>query len=72
MKTCPVCKAVAFADQVRCFGCLYDFGKEAPIATHAPESAPIPVPASFTLSLKPVGEGAGAFAWTCSVEPVRL
>lgn len=72
MKTCPICKAVAFDDQDRCFGCLYDFGKEASTAIHAPENASIPVPASFTLSLKPVGEGPGVLSWTCSVEPVRL
>ena len=71
MKTCPVCKAVAFDDQARCFGCLYDFGKETQVAAHDSERTPIPVPASFTLSLKPAGKGAGAFTWTCSVEPVR-
>ena len=28
MKTCPVCKAVAFDDAAVCYGCLHDFARE--------------------------------------------
>lgn len=36
MKTCPVCRSIAFDDAAICYGCLYDFAKEEEGAEAAP------------------------------------
>ena len=34
MKKCPVCGARCFDDMAVCYGCLYDFSRQAPPLTH--------------------------------------
>lgn len=75
MKTCPVCSAVAFDDQVTCYGCLHNFEKDSQAAEIPKTLGPMPgLPdaASFLLSLVPRPEASGSFSWTCTVEPAPI
>ena len=71
MKTCPVCKAVAFDDAEICYGCLYRYrgGEglvEAPVEkTKGAAKAP-----GFTIRFVPEEDDSGAVIWSCFVEQV--
>lgn len=71
MKTCPVCRAVAFDDAEVCFGCMHRF--EEGTAEPNPEPEPEPVasesaPPAFTIRFIPEAEPEGALKWNCVVE----
>ena len=83
MKTCPVCRAVAFDDARTCFGCMHHFddadqGGESESTVertcahdrepNAREVATHAVPPAFLVKMVPVLEETGAVSWTCSVD----
>lgn len=73
MKTCPVCNAVAFDDQVTCYGCLHGFEEEEQPEEKAGvgvDTRTNPGAALFLLSLVPHAEASGFTNWTCTVEPM--
>ena len=72
MKTCPICRSVAFDDAVTCFGCLHRFSEEDE-GTASRVAVPGVVtdgPPSFLIRIKPERERSGLTSWTCSVDLV--
>ena len=71
MKTCPVCRAVAFDDAEVCFGCMHRFEEGA--AEPNPEPEPVAsesTPPAFTIRFTPETEPTGTVNWICSVAVV--
>lgn len=70
MKTCPVCRAVAFDDAEVCFGCMHRFeegtadSELSALKLDEPEAAP----PAFTIRFTPEAESDGALKWNCVVE----
>lgn len=83
MKTCPVCRAVAFDDARICFGCMHCFDEtdKSGIANSAMEQTCAhdcepgsfeavgrAVPPAFLVKMVPALEETGIVSWTCSVD----
>lgn len=79
MKTCPICKAVAFDDATVCYGCMHRFGEEperllpdsetrADVRAVSEQGEHLP---SFQITLTPPAATREAGSWTCSVELMK-
>lgn len=82
MKTCPICKSVAFDDAGTCYGCLYDFGKGEDDSAVDPMAQKLVADSnvaqsdgssvSFVITLTPEGRISNEISWRCAVEAVVI
>jgi hypothetical protein len=79
MKTCPVCKAVAFDDALVCFGCMHRYDSQETdgspqesaghreAATGASRDEEFEFPPAFYIKLVPTRRDPDGVSWRCSV-----
>ena len=71
MKTCPICRAVAFDDAAVCFGCLHEFTPDDEVGAgdgSSGEAVASDAPPAFLIQIKPERERSGRTSWTCTVD----
>ena len=74
MKTCPICKSIAFDDARTCYGCLYDFAKSKKNGQHHDETvcaaSTVASSVSFVITLTPEGHDRDSVSWKCEIDAV--
>ena len=66
MKTCPICKCLAFDDARICFGCMHPFESDRDDNPQERTNRAGDVPSRFVVSFVPSVEG-GRTVWSCEV-----